>query len=97
MEDSQQIIGTVSRVNNYIKRLLDSKSVLSNLWVKGEISNYKRHSSGHIYLTMKDESSVLKDGFLRDGCPPAVPAVPPHRRCSGKHANIPPFFIYQAV
>ena len=59
MEEAQQIIGTVSRVNNYIKRLLDSKSVLSNLWVKGEISNYKRHSSGHIYLTLKDETSVL--------------------------------------
>ncbi len=58
--DEQRVIGTVSRVNNYIKRLLDSKSVLNNIWVKGEISNYKRHSSGHIYLTLKDESSVLK-------------------------------------
>ena len=65
MDDSQQVIGTVSRVNNYIKRLLDSKSVLSNLWVKGEISNYKRHSSGHIYLTLKDESSVLKAVMFR--------------------------------
>ena len=65
MEEAQQIIGTVSRVNNYIKRLLDSKSVLSNLWVKGEISNYKRHSSGHIYLTLKDETSVLKAVMFR--------------------------------
>ena len=55
-----QVIGTVSRVNNYIKRLLDSKTVLADLWVKGEISNYKHHSSGHIYLTLKDETSVLK-------------------------------------
>ncbi|MCH5212846.1 MAG: exodeoxyribonuclease VII large subunit [Oscillospiraceae bacterium] len=63
--EEQQIIGTVSRVNNYIKRLLDSKSVLVNLWVKGEISNYKRHSSGHIYLTLKDETSVLKAVMFR--------------------------------
>lgn len=66
MEDStQMVIGTVSRVNNYIKRLLDSKPVLSNLWVKGEISNYKRHSSGHIYLTLKDEKSVLRAVMFR--------------------------------
>lgn len=63
--DEQQVIGTVSRVNNYIKRLLDSKSVLADLWVKGEISNYKRHSSGHIYLTLKDEKSVLKAVMFR--------------------------------
>ena len=56
----ERVIGTVSRVNNYIKRLIDSKSVLNNIWVKGEISNYKRHSSGHIYLTLKDEGSILK-------------------------------------
>ncbi|MGN0162085.1 MAG: exodeoxyribonuclease VII large subunit [Candidatus Ornithomonoglobus sp.] len=65
MNEAQQVIGTVSRVNNYIKRLLDSKAVLNNLWVKGEISNYKRHSSGHIYLTLKDESSVLKAVMFR--------------------------------
>lgn len=66
MEDTEQaVIGTVSRVNNYIKRLLDSKSVLANLWVKGEISNYKHHSSGHIYLTLKDETSVLKAVMFR--------------------------------
>lgn len=63
--DEQRIIGTVSRVNNYIKRLLDSKSVLNNIWVKGEISNFKRHSSGHIYLTLKDETSVLKAVMFR--------------------------------
>ncbi len=63
--DEQRIIGTVSRVNNYIKRLLDSKSVLNNIWVKGEISNFKRHSSGHIYLTLKDENSVLKAVMFR--------------------------------
>ena len=63
--EEQRVIGTVSKVNNYIKRLIDSKSVLNNIWVKGEISNYKRHSSGHIYLTLKDESSVIKAVMFR--------------------------------
>lgn len=65
MKELQQVIGTVSRVNNYIKRLLDSKSILADLWVRGEISNYKRHSSGHIYLTLKDEKSILKAVMFR--------------------------------
>lgn len=65
MKELQQVIGTVSRVNNYIKRLLDSKGILADLWVRGEISNYKRHSSGHIYLTLKDEKSVLKAVMFR--------------------------------
>ena len=63
--EEQRVIGTVSKVNYFIKRLIDSKSVLNNIWVKGEISNYKRHSSGHIYLTLKDESSVIKAVMFR--------------------------------
>lgn len=63
--EEERVIGTVSRVNNYIKRLIDSKSVLNNIWVKGEVSNYKKHSSGHIYLTLKDENSVLKAVMFR--------------------------------
>ena len=63
--EEERVIGTVSRVNNYIKRLIESKDVLNNIWVKGEISNYKRHSSGHIYLTLKDEGSILKAVMFR--------------------------------
>lgn len=51
---------TVSRLNNYMKRFVDSNKYLSDLYVKGEISNYKRHSSGHLYMTLKDESSNIK-------------------------------------
>lgn len=65
MDGTQQVIGTVSRVNNYIKRLIESKPVLADIWVKGEVSNYKKHSSGHIYMTLKDESSVLKAVMFR--------------------------------
>jgi len=51
---------TIKEVNQYIKNLLDGDSLLSNLWVKGEISNFTAHSSGHFYFTLKDTSGTLK-------------------------------------
>ena len=59
-------IATVSQINNYIKAVLDRTPVLQNIWIKGEISNFKLHSSGHIYLTLKDEGSVLKAVMFRN-------------------------------
>ncbi len=57
---SDQIrIATVSQVNAYIKRMLDSNGILKNIWIKGELSNCKVHYSGHIYLTIKDETGVI--------------------------------------
>jgi len=50
---------TVSEVTNYIKRMLDNDFILSNLSVKGEISNLKYHSSGHIYFTLKDSNGRI--------------------------------------
>ena len=56
----EQIIATVSQLNGYIKKTFDQNPVFSDIWVKGEISNFKRHFSGHIYLTLKDDGGVLK-------------------------------------
>lgn len=50
---------TVSEVTNYIKRVMDNDFILSNLSVKGEISNLKFHSSGHIYFSLKDENGKV--------------------------------------
>lgn len=50
---------TVSEVNNYIKKILDNDFILNNLSVRGEISNLKYHSSGHIYFSLKDENSKV--------------------------------------
>ena len=69
---------TVSEVTNYIKRMLDNDFILSNLSVKGEISNLKYHGSGHIYFTLKDNngkvncvmfkgSAILMDFILEEG------------------------------
>ncbi|MBQ8002954.1 MAG: exodeoxyribonuclease VII large subunit [Clostridia bacterium] len=51
---------TVTQINNYIKAILERTEVLQNVWIKGEISNLKYHSSGHVYLTLKDETSALR-------------------------------------
>lgn len=51
---------SVSQLNNYIKRVLDANSYLGDICVKGELSNFKLHSSGHIYASLKDEGSLIK-------------------------------------
>ncbi len=51
---------SVSQLNNYIKRIFDANGYLNNIWVKGELSNFKLHSSGHIYASLKDEGSLIK-------------------------------------
>ena len=49
----------ISEVNSYIKRILSNDAILYNLKVKGEISNFKVHSSGNVYLSLKDETSKI--------------------------------------
>ncbi|QJA09185.1 exodeoxyribonuclease VII large subunit [Romboutsia sp. CE17] len=49
----------ISEANSYIKRILVNDPILYNLKVKGEISNFKVHSSGNVYLSLKDETSKL--------------------------------------
>lgn len=51
---------TVSQITNYIKRLLETDVILNKISVKGEISNFKYHYSGHMYFTLKDDSARLK-------------------------------------
>ena len=50
---------SVTRLNNEIKDLLDAVPGYRNLLVQGEISNYKAHSSGHHYMTLKDEGASI--------------------------------------
>jgi exodeoxyribonuclease VII large subunit len=51
---------TVTSLNEYIKRVIDADSFLSGVLVKGEISNFVYHRTGHLYFTLKDENSLIK-------------------------------------
>ena len=51
---------SVTELNRYIKNKIAEAEVLSNVLVKGEISNYKHHYTGHLYFTLKDENSLIK-------------------------------------
>ena len=50
---------SVTEINSYIKHMFEEDFALGNISIKGEISNCKYHSSGHIYFTLKEEASVL--------------------------------------
>ncbi len=50
---------SVSELNGYLKKVMDNDFILNNIRVKGEVSNLKYHSSGHIYFSLKDENSKI--------------------------------------
>ena len=58
-------IFTVGQINRYIRNLLENDFILSSLLVKGELSNFKAHSSGHLYFTLKDASGALSCVMFR--------------------------------
>ena len=51
---------TVKELNMYIKTLVDRDEFLNNVYVRGEISNFKKHYTGHLYFTLKDGESLIK-------------------------------------
>ncbi len=51
---------TVNELNNYVKNVLDNDENLKYVYVTGEISNFKAHYSGHMYMTIKDETASVK-------------------------------------
>ncbi|WP_285768870.1 exodeoxyribonuclease VII large subunit [Peribacillus sp. SI8-4] len=56
--DNQQYL-SVSALTKYIKRKFDADPHLQNVYIKGEISNFKQHTSGHMYFTLKDDKARL--------------------------------------
>ena len=56
----EKIAVTVSDLNKYIKDKIDNDESLRTVLVKGEISNFKNHYTGHMYFTLKDEKSLIK-------------------------------------
>ena len=64
MQTERQTL-SVTQLNEYLKMLLDGDRVLSNVFVRGEISNFKLYSSGHAYFTLKDDAGQLKSVMFR--------------------------------
>lgn len=56
----EEKIYKVSEVNKYIKMVFDKDTFLSNIRIRGEITNFKAHYTGHFYFTLKDETSTIK-------------------------------------
>ena len=63
--DRETMIFTVSQLNEYIKGLLESSTVLSGVSMRGEISNFTAHRSGHFYFTLKDETGQMRAVMFR--------------------------------
>ncbi len=61
----QREIFTVSEINGYIKQLLQQDARLNSVLVRGEISNFTRHSSGHLYFSLKDQTGTIKCVMFR--------------------------------
>jgi exodeoxyribonuclease VII large subunit len=56
----ERTILSIKELNRYIKLQLENDNLLQDVWLRGEISNFTRHSSGHMYFTLKDADSRIK-------------------------------------
>ena len=56
---------SVSQVNKYIKMIFDKDAFLTNISIRGEITNFKAHYTGHFYFTLKDDTSTIKCVMFR--------------------------------
>lgn len=57
---AEQRVLSIKDLNRYIRMKLESDSLMQDVWVRGEISNFTHHSSGHMYFTLKDADSRIK-------------------------------------
>ena len=57
---NEKKIFSVSDINKYVKMIFDSDMLLNNVSIRGEITNFKAHYTGHLYFTLKDENSTIK-------------------------------------
>lgn len=65
MTEPERAVITVTELNEYIKSLLDGDAILKKIAVKGEISNFRPNSSGHLYFTLKDEGGAVRCVMFR--------------------------------
>ena len=65
VKEDRRAILTVGQVNAYVKQLLESNKILSSIYVRGEISNFTDHYTGHLYFSLKDENGVIPAVMFR--------------------------------
>ena len=65
MTEPERAVITVTELNEYIKSLLDGDAILKKIAVKGEISNFRPNSSGHLYFTLKDDGGAIRCVMFR--------------------------------
>ncbi len=57
---AQRTVYSIGELTAYIKALFEEDALLGDVWLQGEVSNFKLHTSGHCYLTLKDPASSIK-------------------------------------
>lgn len=62
---TEQKIFSVKELTHRIKKLITDDQFLRNVWVRGEVSNLKRHTSGHLYFTLKDQAASIRCVMFR--------------------------------
>lgn len=63
---AEQVLLKVSKLNDYLKMVIDNDALLQNVRIEGELSNFKRHAaSGHLYFSLKDEKAVINCVMFR--------------------------------
>ena len=65
MKDVEKYAFSVTGINKYLKTLIETDDVLKSVWVKGEISYFKAHSSGHFYFSLKDVGGNISAVMFR--------------------------------
>ncbi len=61
-------IYSVGEATGYLRDLLEADALLNSIWIRGEISNCKHHTSGHLYFTLKDAASSMRCVMFRSRC-----------------------------
>ena len=75
MDPYKKVVVTVAQLNGYTKTILEGNELLSDIYVRGELSNFKIYSSGHMYFSLKDENAAIA-GVMWRSYASRLPFVP---------------------
>lgn len=75
MDPYKKVVVTVAQLNGYTKTILEGNELLSDIYVRGELSNFRIYSSGHMYFSLKDENAAIA-GVMWRSYASRLPFVP---------------------